>query len=60
MDPDTETEVDLGFSDSANPLWSLYGRISKEYDTANLNDLTSGMDGLLVFVRSLSSTLSLL
>ena len=64
MDPDIELEghmdeIDQDFGDSANPLWSLYGKIAKENDTANLDDITSGMDSLLIFVRPLSSTLSL-
>jgi len=64
MDPDIELEghmhgggIDQDFNDSANPLWSLYGKKAKEYDKASLDDITSGMEGLLLFVRSLSSTL---
>ena len=66
MDPTIEREGHMDeflipdFDVGANPLWSLYGEMAKEYDTANLDDITSGMDGLLIFVRSLSSTLSLL
>jgi len=51
---------DQDFNDSANPLWSLYGKKAKDYDKATLDDITSGMEGLLLFVRSLSSTLPLL
>jgi len=52
--------IDQDFNDSANPLWSLYGKVVKEYDKATLDDITSGMDGLLIFVRSISPALPLL
>ena len=66
MDPDIELqrrinkEIDKGFNESANPLWSLYGKMAKEDDKATLEDITSGMEGLLLFVRFLFSTLPLL
>ena len=67
MDPDIELqrrtnkeEIDKGFDDSANPLWSLYGKMAKEDDKATLEDITRGMEGLLLFLRFLFSTLPLL
>ena len=45
--------VDLDFNESANPLWSHYGKMAKEDDKDTLEDMTSGMEGLLLFVRSL-------
>ena len=52
-----DLNIDPDFDEHANPLWSLYGEKAKEDDKATLEDITSGMDGLLLFVRSLSSTL---
>ena len=52
-----DLSIDEDFDEHANPLWSLYGEKAKEDDKATLEDITSGMDGLLLFVRSLSSTL---
>jgi len=45
------------FGDSANPLWSLYGKLAEKHDKDNWELLTDGLDDLLIFVRSLSSTL---
>ena len=56
-----EAETDnLDFDDSANALWSLYGKEAKNLDHATIKDIKSDMDGLLIFVRSYSSTLPLL
>jgi hypothetical protein len=52
-----DLNIDPDFNESANPLWSLYGKMAKEDDKDTLEDMTSGMEGLLLFVRSLSSTL---
>ena len=52
-----EAETDnLDFDDSANALWSLYGQEAKNLDDATIKDIKSDMDGLLIFVRSYSST----
>ena len=48
-----DLSVDPDFNESANPLWSLYGKMAKEDDKDTLEDMTSGMEGLLLFVRSL-------
>ena len=47
------------FDDSANALWSLYGKEAENYDKATIMDIKSDMDGLLIFVRSCCSTLPL-
>ena len=52
-----DPNIEPDFDEHANPLWSLYGEKAKEDDKVTLEDITSGMDGLLLFVRSLSSTL---
>ena len=40
------------FNDSANQLWLLYGKTAEKYDKDTLDDTTSDMEGLLLFVRS--------
>ena len=55
--PGAVPDIDADFDESMNPLWSLYGKMAKDDDKETLEDTTSGMDGLLIFVRSLSSTL---
>lgn len=55
--PDTGTD-DRDFDDSANALWTLYGQEAKNYDRATIKNIKSDMEGLLIFVRSSSSTLS--
>ena len=52
-----DLNIDPDFNESTNPLWSLYGKMAKDDDKDTLEDTTSGMDGLLIFVRFLSSTL---
>ena len=52
-----DLNIDEDFDEHANQLWSLYGEKAKEDDKATLEDITGGMDGLLIFVRPLSSTL---
>ena len=46
-------DPDADFNENTNSLWSLYGKMAKEDDKDSLEDTTSGMDGLLIFVRSL-------
>jgi hypothetical protein len=53
-DSDSENQ---DFDESANNLWSLYGKEAKNYDKATIKDIKSDMGGLLIFVRSHSSTL---
>ena len=38
------------FDDSANDLWSLYGKEAKSHDEARINTLKDDMDGVLIFV----------
>ena len=66
MDPDIELAAQIpredgyivqDYNDSANPLWSLYGKIAKEDDKAALDDVTDDMNSLLLFMRLLSFTL---
>jgi hypothetical protein len=40
------------FDDSANALWSLYGKEAKGHDTATIRSIKDDMDGVLIFVRS--------
>jgi hypothetical protein len=42
------------FDDSANTLWTLYGKEAKSYDEARIRTLKEDMDGVLIFVRSCS------
>jgi hypothetical protein len=51
-DPD-----DQEFDESVNTLWSLYASEAKNYDEAYIEDIKRDMGGLLIFVRSHSSTL---
>jgi hypothetical protein len=39
------------FDDSANALWTLYGKEAKSHDEARIQALTDDMDGVLIFVR---------
>jgi hypothetical protein len=41
------------FDDSANALWSLYGKEAKGRDEAQIQTLKDDMDGVLIFVRIL-------
>ena len=36
--------------DSANDLWSLYGKEAKSHDEIRMNTLKDDMDGVLIFV----------
>jgi hypothetical protein len=38
------------FDDSANDLWSLYGKEAKSHDEARIDTLKDDMDGVLIFV----------
>jgi len=40
------------FDDSANALWSLYGKEAKGHDEATIQTLKDDMDGVLIFVRT--------
>ena len=48
------------YDSGAAPLWSLYAKVAKEDDKANLDSVTNDMTTLLVFVRPPSSALPLL
>lgn len=39
------------FDDSANALWTLYGKEAKSHDEAGIQTLKDDMDGVLIFVR---------
>lgn len=39
------------FDDSANALWTLYGKEAKSHDEARIETLKDNMDGVLIFVR---------
>jgi Family of unknown function (DUF6535) len=41
------------FDDSANDLWSLYGKEAKSHDKARIETLKDDMDGVLIFVCAL-------
>jgi hypothetical protein len=47
----------MDFDDSANALWSLYGKEAKGHDKATIKTLKDDMDGLLIFVCSHISNL---
>jgi hypothetical protein len=38
------------FDDSANDLWSLYGKEAKNHDEAQIKTLKDDMDGVLIYV----------
>jgi Family of unknown function (DUF6535) len=39
------------FDDSANALWTLYGKEAKSHDQSRIQTLKDDMDGVLIFVR---------
>jgi len=39
------------FDDSANALWTFYGKEAKSHDEARIETLKDDMDGVLIFVR---------
>jgi len=45
------------FDDSANALWTLYGKEAKGYDEATIETVKGDMDGVLIFVSLSTSTL---
>jgi hypothetical protein len=45
------------FDDSANALWTLYGKEAKGYDEATIKTVKGDMDGVLIFVSLSTSTL---
>jgi hypothetical protein len=44
-----ETDIE-DFDDSANALWSLYGKEAKGCDEATIQSIKDDMDGVLIFV----------
>ncbi|KAF8462504.1 hypothetical protein DFH94DRAFT_831866, partial [Russula ochroleuca] len=45
------------FDDSANALWTLYGKEAKSHDESRIQTLKDDMDGVLIFVRLYSAGL---
>jgi hypothetical protein len=45
------------FDDSANALWSLYVKEAKSHDEATVGTIKDDMEGVLIFVRSYTSSL---
>ena len=45
-----EQHQDSDFDDSANDLWSLYGKKAKSHDQARIKTLKDDMNGILIFV----------
>jgi hypothetical protein len=39
------------FDDSANELWTLYGKEAKSHDESQIETLKDDMGGVLIFVR---------
>lgn len=54
---DKKMEADNDFGDSANPLWSLYGKEAKRHDETAVQTIKDDMDGVLIFVRSIYPSL---
>jgi hypothetical protein len=48
--PQESHEQHQDFDDSANELWSLYGKEAKSHDEARIKTLKDDMDGVLIFV----------
>lgn len=46
------------FDDSANALWTLYGKEAKSHDEARIQTLKDDMDGVLIFAGLFSATLT--
>ncbi|KAI0293729.1 hypothetical protein B0F90DRAFT_1642227, partial [Multifurca ochricompacta] len=46
------------FDDSANALWSLYGKEAKSHDEARIQSLKDDMDGVLIFAGLFSAVLT--
>ncbi|KAH9958758.1 hypothetical protein BC827DRAFT_549816 [Russula dissimulans] len=46
------------FDDSANALWSLYGKEAKGHDQATIQTLKDDMDGVLIFAGLFSAALT--
>ncbi|KAH9998777.1 hypothetical protein BJV77DRAFT_712173 [Russula vinacea] len=49
---------DQDFDDSANDLWSLYGKEAESHDQARIKTLKDDMDGILTYAGLLSGVLS--
>ena len=47
----TEVRMIGDFDDSANALWTLYGKEAKSHDQSRIQTLKDDMDGVLIFVR---------
>jgi len=48
--PEESREQGQDFDDSANELWSLYGKQTESHDKARIKTLKDDMDGVLIFV----------
>ena len=48
--PSPSPEERQDFDDSANDLWSLYGKEAKSHDEARIKTLKDDMDSVLIFV----------
>jgi hypothetical protein len=48
--PEESHEQQRDFDDSANDLWSLYGKEAVIHDQARIKTLKDDMDGILIFV----------
>ncbi|KAH9980631.1 hypothetical protein BJV77DRAFT_1047487, partial [Russula vinacea] len=46
------------FDDSANALWTLYGKEAKSHDQSRIQTLKDDMDGVLIFAGLFSATLT--
>ena len=44
------------FDDGANALWTLYGKEAESHDIARVQSVKEDMDGVLIYVRSSSSS----
>jgi len=47
--PEASSEEPTDFGDSANALWSLYGKKAKAHDEARMQTLNDDMDRFLIF-----------
>jgi Family of unknown function (DUF6535) len=49
-DPSPSPEERQDFDDSADDLWSVYGKEAKSHDDDRIEALKDDMDGVLIFV----------
>ncbi|KAH9996397.1 hypothetical protein BJV74DRAFT_883684 [Russula compacta] len=54
----TERRMIGDFDDSANALWTLYGKEAKRYDESQIQTLKDDMDGVLIFAGLFSASLT--